>query len=160
LVLTTQISTGSGIDIVFHIRLAAAKSAIDDDSAVGTITLGSFKETFESPLSFWTRNDYEAHWVHALERLVDGSESTALVTEMYDPLSANFITWWPAYRFGSKVRFHNQLLLLAHLSIPLLPNDLFRHVPPYQDTNDDGDRLSEWTVPIDDLCQFLANSAR
>lgn len=44
----------------------------------------------ESPLYVWAREDYEVHWVHALERLFDGSESTALITELYDPLTANF----------------------------------------------------------------------
>jgi hypothetical protein len=151
----TRISRGRGTDWVFDIRFQEAKSASSEELAVGTIVLGSFRETFESPLHVWAREDYERHWVQALERLLDGSESTALTTELYDPATANFIRWWPAYRFGNEVRFQNQLLLLADLPSALEPSDPFGHVSPYRQTNEDGDRLSEWPVPLDDLYRFL-----
>jgi hypothetical protein len=141
---------------MFAIHFDATGAPDAGNVAVGTIVLGSYRETFESPLHMWRRGGYERHWALAVRRLVDGAETTALITELYDPVTANFIKWWPAYRFGEEVRFHNQLLFMESLGSPLDPADVYRHVPPYAQTNEDGDRISEWSVPLASLQRFLA----
>lgn len=78
-----------------------------------------------------------------------------MIADLYDPESANFIMWWPVYRLGDEVRFHSQLLLMSDLPGPFELTDLYRHVLPYQQTNEDGDRISEWTVPIGELATYL-----
>lgn len=140
---------------MFDIRFELSQDANSEEVAVGTIVLGSFRETFESPLHVWSREDYESHWSQSLERLFEGAGSTVLITEMYEPTTANFIKWWPAYRFGAEVRFHNQLLILAGMQPPFDLDDLFGQLPPYEQTNEDGDRLSEWSIGIDALREFL-----
>ena len=67
---------------------------------------------------------------------------------------ANFIKWWPAFRFDKEVKFHNQMLLLDQLNGPFDLNDPYRHIPRYE-TNEDGDEISEWSVPLADLEGFL-----
>ena len=66
---------------MFDIEFKSSKGAKLGGPAIGTILLGSFRETFESPLHVWRRGDYEEHWVQAVRRLVDGTGSTALITE-------------------------------------------------------------------------------
>lgn len=145
-----------GTDTVFAIQFHSVEPTEIGGLAIGSIALGSYRESFECPIHLWRREDYEEHWVQAVERLVNGAESTALITELYDPASASFIKWWPAYRFGARVTFHNQLLLMADLPTPFELRDIYRHIPPYQQVNEDGDRISEWSVPIEQLESFLS----
>jgi hypothetical protein len=65
---------------------------------------------------------------------------------MYDPVAANFIRWWPVYRRGSEVIFHNQVLFLSDCDEPFDPRDPYRNVPPYSATNDEGQSISEWRI--------------
>ena len=123
--------------------------------AVGTIVIGSFRERFESPLHFWQQPNYEGQWHQAIRRLVDGAESTALITDLHDPALANFIRWWPKYQIGAEARIHNQLLFMEHLREPFDLGDVYAHVPHYEQTTEDGDRLSEWSVPLADLERFV-----
>jgi hypothetical protein len=54
------------------------------------------------------------------------------------------------------VRFHDQLLFVDQLASPFELSDIHRHVPLYERTDEDGNRLSECTLPIGQLRDFLA----
>lgn len=131
---------------MFEIRFNSGQ--LSAELALGTILVGSFKETFEAPLHFWTRRDYESQWRRASERLLNGAASSAFITGMNDPQHANFIHWWPAYLVGAEVRFQHQLLMLPNLDFEFTVENHFEHVPPYRQENDEGDRLSQWVVPL------------
>lgn len=49
---------------MFDIRFDSTGHETDDQLVVGTIVLGSHKETFEACLCLWSRHDYERHWHH------------------------------------------------------------------------------------------------
>jgi hypothetical protein len=133
----------------------------DDNSsevARGRLVLGMFEESFEASLRTWSRGDYSRHWREAIAKIVGGSDRSALVTDMYEPATANFIRWWPMYRLGDVVRFHNQLLFLAQLAEPFTIDNMFGSVPEYSATSD-GHLISEWSVDISAVEQFLAAGA-
>lgn len=147
----------------FSIELSR-ENVLDSESVSegrsGLITIGPFQERFVAPLDYWTASDYERHWVHAISRLLDTSDRSCLVTSMHDPETANFIEWWPLYRIANTVFIQHHLLFLDALVIPLNPNDLFPLVPQRRTVNEDGDPISEWQVPIEDLAGFLHQAQR
>jgi hypothetical protein len=125
--------------------------------ARGRLVLADFAEVFEASLEPWDRRAYRRHWREAITRIIDGSERSALVTSWHDPASANFIRWWPMYRRGPAVVFHEHLLIIEDLPGGL-PIDLFEAVPSYASTTDEGEPISEWRLPVDALADYLGRT--
>ena len=58
----------------------------DDTSipaAPGSLVLGKATEEFLANLSVWGRSDYESHWAHELQALLDRNPKVALVVSYY-----------------------------------------------------------------------------
>ena len=127
----------------------------EPQTCLGQITLGSFAERFESPLGFWREEDYERHWRAAVSRIVAGAEKTALLTAMYDPALANFLTWWPMYREQEFVFVQNHLLFMAQLTTRFDIEAIDGFVPTRKTIDDDGEKISEWSVPLAEIAHFL-----
>src|SRR5215211_3873361 len=121
----------------------------------GVITLGKFQERFTAPLDYWTAKAYREHWKQAIARIVQDSSVSCLVTSMYDPATANYIVWWPMYRVGEMVHLQNQLLFLENLPSPFVPSDPCLFVPERVTVNEEGEKVSEWSVPVQDMEIFL-----
>lgn len=125
------------------------------DACYGRITIGSFSEKFESPLCFWKKEQYRDQWSSAINCLVSSSSAkTALITAMYDPPIANFLTWWPTYREGAKVFGQNQLLFLDQLTTSFDLAMIDEIVRPRRAVNPEGRRISEWSCSVADLIEF------
>ncbi len=123
--------------------------------ALGSLNIGEFHESFHASLSYWDRDSYLAHWIEALTRLVRGESRSALVTSMYNPATANLIRWWPLYRVGENTHFQEQVLILSQLEPPFEEADLYRFVPLRETASEDGERLSEWTLNLTAIEDFL-----
>lgn len=122
------------------------------------ITLGSFRERFQSTLFYWSISDYQKQWVHAIERIVNVDNSTsALITELRDPALAGEVVgqWWVLYREGEKVYVQNQLILKKNLTGGFNPLDPYSHIPKRKTETDEGDKISEWEVTVQDMREFL-----
>ena len=50
--------------IEIHFKNEAA--APGKDLAIGEIVIEDFRESFESPLGYWSRQDYERQWVEGV----------------------------------------------------------------------------------------------
>lgn len=123
----------------------------------GQLILGRYTERFESPLHYWWQHDYEEQWHAAISRLLAGSRKTALITAMYDPAIANFLTWWPLYQEGQTICVQNQLLFLDTLTTVFDVAGIDEIVQPHRTVNDEGSRISEWSVPVTDVKDFARN---
>jgi len=131
-------------------------TSTEDHACYGRITVDSFSEVFESPLCFWRKEQYEEQWRAAIARLMPcKSARTALLTAMYDPPTANFLTWWPVYREGTRVFVQNQLLFLDQLAVPFDIANISTIVQPRQTSDPDGRNISEWSCDLFDLNEFL-----
>ena len=132
----------------------------DDESpfgvAIGRLVLGEMEEAFESSLGFWRPDDYRRHWRDAVARTLSGAERSALVTSMENPTTANFIRWWPMYRTGDTVHFQEQILFLAETDEPFRLDEPFASVRRRTTISDDGDKVSEWSVPIGALASWAS----
>jgi CdiI N-terminal domain len=127
--------------------------------AIGVIRLGEDHERFESVLGFWGLDDYKAIWTAGLRRLVAGASTSCLATSITDPSSANFVEVWPLYREESDAYVQNQLLVLDQLPREFDPTELWESVDPRSVVDEDGQRISEWRVSIDDIQEFLKLSS-
>lgn len=58
-----------------------------------------------------------------------------------------FLNWWPMYRVGELVFVQERWLIEPPAGWTW--SDPWSHVPAHERLNEDGDRLSEWTVPVE-----------
>lgn len=124
-------------------------------ACMGLIRIGSFEEHFIASLTYWRADDYERHWKDAIFRIVKGHLTSCLITSMIDPENAKFIFWWPMYRVQDTVFIQNQILFFENLPHTFNENDPFSSIPERVTVNDEGQRLSEWTIPVKSLEEFL-----
>lgn len=122
--------------------------------ALGTLVLGTTTERFHASFDYWQPHDYEKQWHEAVELIVNGADRAALITEMPTPSEANFIRWWPMWHFQDTVKLHEQILFMEQLNTPFTTENPYAHVDDYHEF-EDGERLSEWTVPLQDFVEFL-----
>ncbi len=126
-----------------------------DTLRLGAIRISDFEERFEASLSFWSSADYIAHWRVSLERTINGAEKSCLITSMYDPKSANFIFYWSLYLEDQTVYVQNHLLFLDEINGAFIPMRAYEHVPERRTVSEDGEKISEWKMPIDAIKEFL-----
>ncbi len=126
--------------------------------AIGLIRLGEHREYFGSVLTFWGTDDYKGIWDAGLRRLLGGASTSCLATSVLEPSSANFVEVWPLYREESSVYVQNCLLFLNQLSHEFDTAAPWESVYPRSVVNEDGQRISEWQISIDDIGEFLERS--
>ena len=134
-------------------------SPVPDDTpctVCGRITIGEFTELFRSPLTFWTKDDYQAHWIISLKRVIEGHDRSCLITSITDPEVSRYLFWWPCYRVGTQDHFPESHTLVR----PVVES--FNVADPYKSISDravsseeDEYPLSEWSVPISCITRFL-----
>lgn len=120
---------------------------------LGEIILGEFKETFLASLNYWTIGEYRAQWTEGLIRLVNGEGRSCLITNMFDPDVANFINWWPIYREGRKLIFHNQIYFIKKKGFD--PQNPYANIEERRTISDTGMPISEWEISMDDVDKYL-----
>lgn len=125
--------------------------------AKGYINFGVKRnEWFISTFYLWSVQDYEIHWREAVKRIVDGEDSSALIISVAELTPDDYVHWWPMWRFGETIKFHEQLLFLSELSEPFDPANPYVHVGEYyNEVDEDGHRVSEWEVSVSDMAAFL-----
>lgn len=121
---------------------------------VGEIRMGDFVEKFESPLDFWTKEDYQAQWKNALIYITSQGSKSCLITSIYNPKTSNFLRWWVLYRIENDVIFQDQIFFL-NLSKSFDLRDPYKSIPDYRNVNPEGKRISEWLISIEEITKFL-----
>ena len=136
-----------------------------EEGRVGLLVLGDREERFVVHMETWPKGDYVFQWKLALKRVLSGKPS-ALITDMYTPATSNHLVWWPMWKVGSQVLFHNQLLFFEKYPMPYFRRHrgkvtpitidwLYKLVGERESQSRDGTPLSEWTVPVHEIEEFL-----
>ena len=125
----------------------------------GRITLGSFQDDFQAPLFDWAPGDYAAQWLDAAERLVAGDASVVFLTHMSHP-TASYHLGWPAWREGDLVLVQERLFLAEQLGGPFDLEHPEIHLGPRQEVSDEGLRISQWSVGLQDVAAFVERKRR
>lgn len=123
--------------------------------AIGELRLGGVREYFESVLGYWELDDYAQIWANGLRRILGGASISCLATSVTNPSSANFVEVWPLYREGIYVYVQNRFVFLDQLTHEFDPKAPWESVGPRSVVNEDGQRISEWRVGLDDIRYFL-----
>ena len=125
-------------------------------SYTGEITIDSFKEEFDMPVGYWSKNDYEQQWRDGVRR-IHLHDQSCLITKVQDPqIAPAKVNWWLLYKKGEKVYIHNQLLFGKKFrkkieQRPFTTQTCYDYIPPYEPYSDDGTNVSEWTVNLKDI---------
>ncbi len=141
---------------MFSIHFLDARS--NDDSADSTraeIRIGDFVERLEVSVEYWNVERYCHHWIEAVTRVVRGSSNSCLITSITDPSSANFLFWWPVYRFGDRAVFQNQVLFLDDLDQSFDASNPFAYIRERTTHSDEGVPISEWEISMRELESWL-----
>lgn len=139
----------------FNLTLNQSAVSAGDTTTNGTIRIGDFSERFEVDLSYWAAEQYRASWRAAASLLVSGGDKAAFITSISDPATANIIFWWTAHRDGERVYLQQQVLFLEQLQTAFDPSAPFIHIGPREQVDEDGNKISEWAVSVDDMRAFL-----
>lgn len=122
---------------------------------VGRITLGQFSEDIFLPLTYWSKSDYLMQWEAALRCISEGATKSALLVSMYDPGDLNFVFAWPLYRIDQSVHVRNCIIFADELKEAFNPDNVSDYVHDREQLSEDGERISEWTVTVSDIQEFL-----
>lgn len=121
--------------------------------AAGELVLGEFKENFIANLYQWNKTDYEAQWRSAIKALLEGSKS-ALIVYYVSPEFADNFEWWRMYKAENVVYFQNQLPSYDQFLQPFSLEKITSFVGDRVTVNEDGNRISEWSVPLREVEDF------
>lgn len=106
-------------------------------------------------LGYWSVDEYVASWKRALDFLEDSEDAVAcLVASMVDPREGNFVNCWPLYRRGEAVLVQNAIIFLRELSTTFDPDRPWLSVEPHSSVDEDGNRISEWSVDLSEVLSF------
>lgn len=123
-------------------------------AAYGSLTLGGHREVFCASLYEWRKEDYESQWRHAIRNLLEGKERAALIVEYISPANSFKLEWWPMYVIRKTVFFQNHLLFYEQLTRPFSIDDPYSSLRDRETINEDGNRISEWSVSFSEVEKF------
>jgi hypothetical protein len=144
---------------MFDIQFLSGEPELQEDGWLGLpgrVTLGPEREEFIAPLSIWSPEQYQRHWIEAASRLVAGKERSGFFTSA-------FRFWWTMWQEDGDVRVHEELLLpeqLRSLQATLESATAPYHlIGAYQRTTPEGEAISEWRLKTIDIEDFLKRRA-
>jgi hypothetical protein len=120
-------------------------------AAQGEIAIGSFRETFFSPLDVWQCEDYERQWQNATQRLRIGAVSSCFVVGVHPASIAQYIHTYAIWRLPTQFRAQ-ELTLSFENSGTLDPRSPYHAIPAYRNVTEDGEVISDdWGLPLDEF---------
>ncbi len=123
--------------------------------SIGMMKLGNDTEYFYAPTTYWSAEQYESSWNTALRRISDGAEVSCLVVAIEDPEAVAFIEVWPLYRENNAVHFQNHYIFMEKLDHKFNPGTPRNSVRARETVDEDGKSISEWTLLLPGLQEFL-----
>ena len=73
---------------------------------------------------------------------------------MLDPEFANFLMVWVLYFVGESVHIQNNVVFLNDVVPGFNVDDVNSYFGAREVVNEDGDRISEWVVPLSEVLSF------
>jgi hypothetical protein len=133
-----------------------------DDSnipaAPGRLVRENVQRSFLANLSLWSRSDYKSHWVSELKALVGANPKVALVVSNNNPKASSNLEIWRVYRDGEWARFQNQLPRYNDLPHGFEISKMSQYIQDRVVITAEGNKISEWDVPIRDIELFLRSN--
>ena len=124
-----------------------------EQAVLAEIVINEFRERLALVVEHWTKADYERQWVDGIEKLISGGPDakSLLVTQFYrTPNTWYAAECWPLYRHGETAYMHNLYVPSKGLKHQITLEELYEKIG----VREKG--VSEWTVSIDELKEWLA----
>jgi hypothetical protein len=141
------------VSTVFDIGFTASEPELQEDGWAGLwgrTILGDYSESFIAPVTLWSREAYEQHWIEAAQRVLGPLARSAFFTTA-------FRFWWTMWRDGERILVHEELLTPERIEgvtdFARAPYDL---IGAYAAISDEGERISQWQISAEDMRGFLA----
>lgn len=130
----------------------------------GRITWGSGStdyETFVAPTDWKSAGWYRRQWDTALRRVIAGERVSTLIVSAGPPDIVP-CELWDIWNLGGKDAVLHNRLHLPEAWEGVVPLEFNLHRPwdsagAYSDISDDGERISEWRVPLHAIEQFISS---
>ncbi len=122
-------------------------------------TLGDSVEGDAADLTHWEPLDYEAQWHKELTALLGPRGSGALITSIHDPRYGGRVWTWTMWRKDHEVCFQNRILFMLEDCPDFNPDNVAEHIGAHNSRTEDGQQVSEWTVPVSAITKFLAETS-
>ncbi|MBS1987324.1 hypothetical protein JST99_05330 [Candidatus Dependentiae bacterium] len=131
---------------------------------IGEIQIGDFKESFDIPLRYWSKKDYEKQWQDGIERLKTHDQS-CLVTAVMLTKTTPLAILWVLYKDGDIVHIQNKALFRSRF-ITMLKKEFFtsqtcyNFITPRKTISEStGMKISEWDVSLEEVVKYKVPSS-
>jgi hypothetical protein len=118
------------------------------------LTLRNYAEQEGADLTFWSTKDHENQGLTELNHLMASRNKGALIVSIPDPANAFRVWTWTMGKKDDHVLFQDRLLFILEGSLTSNPACVSEYIGEYPSHNEDGDGISEWTVPIASIRNF------
>jgi hypothetical protein len=122
------------------------------------LTLQDHHEGDQANLTHWSAENYERQWLYELNEIVNSRSKGALITSIQDPIHAFQVFVWTMWKDNDQIRFQNRILFMLSGIQNFDPVHVCDHIGEYKSHDEEGQRLSEWVVPLTAIQDFIANS--
>ncbi|MGA8134702.1 MAG: hypothetical protein WCA48_11190 [Pseudomonas gingeri] len=145
--------------MTFNVVIAREVSEFFGEAVLeGHIELSGSIERFYAPVSYWTREQYIESWKRSFAEGYGSKTHSALIVSMHDPLQTNFLFVWVLYFGASKVFVQNKVLFLDDIDGTFEEGKINEYVDGRATVNEDGAKISEWEVELDDVLSFFGET--
>jgi hypothetical protein len=145
----------------FALNVARRQERFEDGSFfIGSLQLGSEHERLACSSKVWSASQYKQQWIAAVSKLLHASKASSALVVSVERGRNNF-EWWPMYRNGISVQFHNQWLQHAKPMRRIEPKTAHRAVTRLRPSTKYAKHgMSTWSVPVKALHRWLAAQKR
>jgi hypothetical protein len=120
------------------------------------IVADGLDETWPLVTKYWSVSEYVAHWIKAVQIILNGAERSALIVDYAPPSQSGGLTWFPMYRQKNEsVVLQHHLLFFEGESKKFTAEKFSDFVPAYESISEDGQKVSEWRINVSDLRKWL-----
>lgn len=105
-------------------------------------------------LTLWNRERYEQQWRNGIQRLLSGASRSCLISSLWKTQNKFEGEWWTIYRQEDRVAVRNQLIRPSIFNQNFAnfdPDDPYPSIPDRQDLTEDGQHISEWSLPFSQI---------
>lgn len=139
------------------LRISIVNKNPEENHITGKLIINESIEYFDSPLDWWSIEEYELQWQEGLRRLLDHDVS-CLIVAIDDSRCRKFIEWWPLYKIGNKIHIQNHIMI-DDIYEERIGNNPFTHetcynfIPKYRSHTQEGNKISEWVIDWDNTLE-------
>ena len=114
------------------------------------------EESFFSSLQALSKNDYLKQWLLAVDIIIQGKDRSGIVVDYADLESEIVGEWWTLYLLDKDLIAVQNQLIGRGFAIENFTN----YVPHYQSIDEEGNKISEWHITLEDLIEFKQDVIR